>query len=166
MGRLLFIRVSAVTYDENKVSGVWPKLHAMVWPDPYGKSAGSPTVPVRAAMGASERGVMGLAHLVDSVTTSGGVGWPKPDQRIFLAACEQAGVSPDQALMIGDDYAADIEGALAAGLRALWLVRSAVSSETGTAASLDEVIPGVTLLDGFDKESGPRATQAIGSHSL
>ncbi len=31
MGRILQIRVSAWTYDEDEVSGAWPRLSAFVW---------------------------------------------------------------------------------------------------------------------------------------
>ena len=34
MGRILFIRVSAVTFDEKDVIKAWPTLCAVVWPDP------------------------------------------------------------------------------------------------------------------------------------
>ena len=62
----------------------------------------------------------GLPALVDGFTHSFEVGVEKPDRRIFLAACEQLGVSPDEALMVGDHAVAD-GGAVAAGLRFLHL---------------------------------------------
>ena len=73
MGRLLFIRVSAVTYDETKVPKVWPDLASLVWPDPYGREAGSPAVPVQQVMGPLERGVMELASGLADLVRLGGL---------------------------------------------------------------------------------------------
>jgi putative hydrolase of the HAD superfamily len=47
----------------------------------------------------------------------------KPHRSIFEAALHGAKVRADEALMIGDSLHADVEGALAAGLRAVWLRR-------------------------------------------
>lgn len=48
----------------------------------------------------------------------------KPHRRIFEAALADAGVLPGEALMVGDSLKADVEGALAVGMRAVWLRRS------------------------------------------
>jgi putative hydrolase of the HAD superfamily len=48
----------------------------------------------------------------------------KPHRSIFEAALADAGVHADEALMVGDSLRADVEGALAAGLRAVWLRRA------------------------------------------
>ena len=50
-------------------------------------------------------------------------GVAKPDATIFLAACAAAGAAPNQVLHLGDDLAADVDGALAAGLQAGWICR-------------------------------------------
>ncbi len=47
----------------------------------------------------------------------------KPHRSIFDAALADAGVRADEALMVGDSLHADVHGALAAGLRAVWLRR-------------------------------------------
>lgn len=47
----------------------------------------------------------------------------KPHRSIFEAALTDAGVRADEALMVGDSLHADVHGALAAGLRAVWLRR-------------------------------------------
>ena len=47
----------------------------------------------------------------------------KPGRAMFIAACASMGVDPAQAAMIGDDRAADVDGAEAAGLQG-WLVRT------------------------------------------
>ena len=50
-------------------------------------------------------------------------GVAKPDASIFLAACAAANAAPRQVLHLGDDLAADVAGALAAGLHAGWICR-------------------------------------------
>lgn len=48
---------------------------------------------------------------------------PKPDPRAFAAACTALGVAPDACTMVGDSLAADVAGALDAGLDAVLLDR-------------------------------------------
>jgi FMN phosphatase YigB (HAD superfamily) len=49
------------------------------------------------------------------------VGVAKPEPRIFEIALEQLGVSaPRLAIHVGDSWAADVEGALAAGWKPIW----------------------------------------------
>lgn len=60
-----------------------------------------------------------------TVSVSGAVhGYMKPHRSIFDAALERAGVSAGEAMMVGDSYAHDIEGARAAGWHAVLLRRS------------------------------------------
>jgi putative hydrolase of the HAD superfamily len=56
--------------------------------------------------------------------TAAGVGHAKPAPEIFHRACARAGVAPADALHVGDDPHYDVEGALGAGLRAVWLNRA------------------------------------------
>ncbi len=65
----------------------------------------------------------GLSALLCPVIVSGLVGAEKPDAAIYAAACDAAGVPPRAALMVGDDPAADRDGAVAAGLAAVLLDR-------------------------------------------
>jgi putative hydrolase of the HAD superfamily len=55
----------------------------------------------------------------DALVISAEVGLEKPDVAMFTVACDRLRVDPSQALMIGDSRADDVEGALAAGCRAL-----------------------------------------------
>jgi hypothetical protein len=57
MGRNLFIRVSAETYDEKEVIRAWPVLYALVWPD---EESGSPGKMVRNLLPAAQPGVLQL----------------------------------------------------------------------------------------------------------
>jgi putative hydrolase of the HAD superfamily len=65
----------------------------------------------------------GLLERFAAVVTSDQVGFGKPDRRIFFSACEQCGVSPSDAVHVGDRFDLDVAGALSAGVRAVWLDR-------------------------------------------
>jgi len=54
------------------------------------------------------------------IADSGRLGIDKPDSRIFAWTCQQLGVPPAAVVHIGDSRAADVDGAVAAGLRAIW----------------------------------------------
>jgi putative hydrolase of the HAD superfamily len=66
---------------------------------------------------------VGLADELDGVVTSAAVGARKPDPRMFEAALEVAGCAADEALHVGDTPTEDVEGAKAAGIRALLIDR-------------------------------------------
>jgi putative hydrolase of the HAD superfamily len=65
----------------------------------------------------------GLAPLVDHAVASAELGQAKPDRAIFEHALGLAGVEPGSALHAGDSPREDVEGALAAGLRAVLVAR-------------------------------------------
>jgi putative hydrolase of the HAD superfamily len=66
---------------------------------------------------------VGLADELDGVVTSAAIGARKPDPRLFEAALEVAGCAADEALHVGDTPTEDVEGAKAAGIRALLIDR-------------------------------------------
>ncbi len=68
---------------------------------------------------------LNLAQFFDSVTISTAVGAAKPNPPIFAAGLEKHGCLPSQAWHIGDSYHDDYQGAIAAGLRGIWLQRKA-----------------------------------------
>ena len=61
-----------------------------------------------------------LAPLFDAIVDSGRVGIAKPDPRIFALTLRGLGIKPDVVVHVGDSWAADVEGALAAGWHAIW----------------------------------------------
>jgi putative hydrolase of the HAD superfamily len=67
---------------------------------------------------------LGLAPLVDLVLPSSRAGAAKPDPAIFHAALAALGVAPAAAVHVGDGLVADVEGARAAGLRAVLIERT------------------------------------------
>jgi len=83
----------------------------------------------------------GIWELVDGAASSAVVGEPKPSPAVFRAALEIAGAEAGQALHVGDSLDKDIEGARAAGIRAVLVDRSGASPPTGveTVRSLGEV---------------------------
>jgi putative hydrolase of the HAD superfamily len=63
---------------------------------------------------------LGLAPLLDTVLISESEGVRKPDRRIFERALERLGAAPSEAWHVGDHPTADVAGAHAAGLTAIW----------------------------------------------
>ena len=66
---------------------------------------------------------LGLARFFAAVVYSAGAGVEKPHPAIFQRALDALGVAPEEALHVGDRMQEDVEGALAAGMEALLLVR-------------------------------------------
>ncbi|HEY3064672.1 MAG TPA: HAD family hydrolase [Methylomirabilota bacterium] len=64
----------------------------------------------------------GLGGLFDVIVDSTDVGVCKPDPAIFRVALERLGVSPADAVFVGDSAPRDMAGARAAGLAHVWLV--------------------------------------------
>ncbi|MGW2831156.1 HAD family hydrolase [Streptomyces sp. NPDC001286] len=64
----------------------------------------------------------GLAPLFDGICVSGEVGARKPERHVFEVAAAECGVSLSAGgWMVGDNPETDMDGARAAGLRALWV---------------------------------------------
>lgn len=64
-----------------------------------------------------------LSGAADVVVTSAQAGVRKPHPRIFSLTLEQCGVEPGSAVFVGDTWYPDVEGALAAGLRPVHVLR-------------------------------------------
>lgn len=65
----------------------------------------------------------GIRDLFTGVVVSDDVAAPKPHPSMFRAALRLAGADePHRAVMIGDNHAADIEGAHALGMDTVWIV--------------------------------------------
>lgn len=82
------------------------------------------------------------------------VGVEKPHRRIYETALAEAGVAPEEALMVGDDWEADIVGARALGMRAVYVERHGHAAPDGPSiAQLDGLLP---LLPGRAAGQGRR----------
>ena len=65
----------------------------------------------------------GLADRFEVVVVSGELGTAKPDPAVYAHALSALGAEPGDAVMVGDNLRNDVDGALAAGLGAVWLNR-------------------------------------------
>lgn len=63
---------------------------------------------------------LGIRPLLGCTVISEAVGFRKPDPRIFHAALEELGASPSASAYVGDNPEADVAGARASGLVAVW----------------------------------------------
>lgn len=60
---------------------------------------------------------VGLADMFEVVVVSGDVGYIKPHPRPFQVALESLGVAPAEALHVGDNWLADVQGAKRLGMQ-------------------------------------------------
>ena len=63
---------------------------------------------------------LGLAELFEVVTLSCDVGFMKPHPRIFEYTLDAMHLTPQETVMVGDSMHADVEGAEALGMTAIW----------------------------------------------
>ncbi|EYF01450.1 HAD family hydrolase [Chondromyces apiculatus] len=78
------------------------------------------------------------SHFV-AIADSGKLGFEKPGREIFAWTADALGVELAQVVHIGDSLAADVEGAIAAGMRAVWFggdaARAAVLGDRAVVAA-------------------------------
>ncbi len=80
------------------------------------------------------------------VVTSEDAGVAKPNPAIFACACDRAGVPPESCTYIGDRLDTDAQAASRAGLRGIWLDRTASDTEAPEVEvirSLSELLRGL-----------------------
>jgi putative hydrolase of the HAD superfamily len=99
---------------------------------------------------------LGLLHRFDVVVTTDTLGFGKPDMRVYLEACRQVGADPGAVVCLGDSLEWDVLGAIAAGLRAVWLDRAGAGTAQPVASvrGLDEVT--AVLTTRFGRALGDR----------
>lgn len=95
----------------------------------------------------------GLDVLIDALVVSAEDGISKPDPAIFLRALARADSTPETAVMVGDSWAADVAGARAAGIRAVWfnrhgLARPEVADDVVELRSLEPVEAALEIIFG------------------
>ncbi|HET6448552.1 MAG TPA: HAD-IA family hydrolase [Conexibacter sp.] len=78
----------------------------------------------------------GLAPLLDGVVTSAELGSAKPDGAIFARGLELAGVTPGEAVHVGDSVEHDVAGAQAAGIEPLLVMRNGASADAVVPAGI------------------------------
>ncbi len=103
------------------------------------RDAGIPTALITNGGAATQRAkveALGLAPRFDAIVISGEHGVAKPDPAVFSIALDALGIGAARSWHVGDSLAADVAGAQAAGLAAVWLNRRG-----GTRTVLDDPVP-------------------------
>jgi len=91
---------------------------------------------------------LGVRDRFRGVLCSSEAGAAKPDPRIFAAACQLLCTPPVHTLHAGDSRSADLLGARAAGLRAVWVRRDAEPDPDEDAIRDLSAVPPLTLAAG------------------
>lgn len=89
---------------------------------------------------------LGLSELVDALITSEDVGVLKPDPRIYQVALARLRARPAETVLVGDNWPADVVGALAVGIRPLWLNRTGAARPLPHVAELTSLEPLAAVL--------------------
>jgi HAD superfamily hydrolase (TIGR01662 family) len=63
---------------------------------------------------------VGLDRWLDRIYCFKAIGYRKPSPEFFAYILNDLGLSPEQVVMVGDAYEADVQGANTCGLRAIW----------------------------------------------
>lgn len=94
--------------------------------------------------------ILDIEHWFEAVVISGAIGRAKPAAAVFDLAVRQTGVKPEDVWHVGDSLEADVAGARAAGLTAVWLNRTGKTRnaedpephfEIETLAGLTDILP-------------------------
>ena len=92
--------------------------------------------------GNADVNLVGLGRFFHASVSARDAGVAKPDVRIFHCGAEAAGVAAAQVLHVGDDALLDAQGALDAGMQAVWLRRPTGSNGTGSSRSQGKATAG------------------------
>ena len=105
---------------------------------------------------------LGLADLLEVVVVSARAGWHKPDPGIFRRGLEEAGVTADRAVHVGDSFTNDVVGARGAGLRPVLIDRALLDpARAPQRVPRGDPVPVVSdLVDLLDLLGALRATPA------
>lgn len=87
-----------------------------------------------------------LEELVAAAISSHEHGYNKPHPSIFETALRLLAVSPSEALMVGDSFGHDVEGARAVGMHAVWLKRGLRLPEPVEHACGEPAVPTIASL--------------------
>jgi putative hydrolase of the HAD superfamily len=107
----------------------------------------------------------GIGVCIDLMITSEEVGVSKPDRRIFEHALARVGAAASDAVMLGDAWATDVEGARAAGITPVWLNRTGRPSPDSSIAELASLTPAAAALEVLQRaglRNGPMAQWTSG----
>jgi putative hydrolase of the HAD superfamily len=82
----------------------------------------------------------GLHDTISRVVASVDVGWRKPHPAIYHAALRDCRVSPRDAVFVGDNWTADVEGPRQVGMSAIYVGPPAEERRTVTLEELPEIV--------------------------
>jgi HAD superfamily hydrolase (TIGR01549 family) len=82
----------------------------------------------------------GLRPYFEAILTSAAYGRRKPDPGIFRAILRRLNASPQESVMVGDSYEADIIGSHGLGMSTIWITR-----RLGTRALPQAIVPDATI---------------------
>jgi putative hydrolase of the HAD superfamily len=106
----------------------------------------------------------GFEPFIDALIVSEEAGTSKPDPAIFAVALERLGYAAGDAVMVGDSWSADIEGARAAGIRAVWFNRFGRPAPDADIAAIETFVPVQPAIDailGRRSDVPPDARDAV-----
>lgn len=89
---------------------------------------------------------LGLADLIDFLVSSEEAGRDKPAPPIFQLALQKCGCLPEQAVMVGDNFLHDIQGAYDCGIPGVWLNWTGLA-QPGNACPCTEVADFIQAAD-------------------
>lgn len=81
----------------------------------------------------------GLIDYFKTIVISVDIGFRKPRKEIFEKCFNEMNISPDEAIFVGDNYHADIEGAKSVGMDAIWIKHKNIPE------TYDEHLPDYTV---------------------
>lgn len=91
-----------------------------------------------------------LRPYLEFIISSAAFGKRKPDPTIFQLALDHFGVPPGEAVMVGDNFEADIVGAHRASMQGLWITRRAVdAAPDGPEAEVEAVVQTLEEIPGL-----------------
>ena len=79
----------------------------------------------------------GLSDHFEAVVVSADLGVAKPDPSVFEYALSELGAEREHAVMVGDSISKDVDGAIAAGLGAVWVNRGGRSAPADRAGLVE-----------------------------
>jgi putative hydrolase of the HAD superfamily len=85
----------------------------------------------------SKLDALGWRDLFDAVVVTGSLPAGKPDERTFATVLEALDARPESTVFVGDNPEADIEGAAAAGLYAIQVLREGETASSAADATVD-----------------------------
>ncbi len=90
----------------------------------------------------------GLEKYFDAIIVSGAINKRKPHLDVYKRALQELGVTPEEAVFVGDTVDADVLGPQAAGMRTIYLERrkqenAKTVSPTQTIKSLDQLVTAI-----------------------